>query len=270
MPILSPFNKVIDRVRKITADANGIYWPTSELEDYINEGQEEYCEKTKTLRAEAPLTTRENSQIYNLPVDCYTVTRLERGDGNSIKKSSSTDLMRMFGPKFRNDSGTPEYYYQDLDGELQLRFYPNPSDDLRASYETFDSDLGGIISSDDDLAVAETYDSELGEVVDTDQEDDEAYDTFNFDEGIITGVLNTASKMRAFYIRSPRLDCLEIRDIQALQYYTLHKCYEKDGPYQDVNKSSYYENKFQERINRESTRVESAYHAELSVRGSYV
>ncbi len=269
MAISHEFDKIINRVKGITADANNIYWSKDDLISFINEGQEEYCEKTLTLRAEGPLTTRENSQIYNLPTDCHLVDRIEDENGDALTKTTSRDLERMFGNRFRNALGSPSHYYQNLDGIGQIRFYPNPSTDLRATYETFDADLGGNISSDDDDAVAETYDSELGAVIDTDQEDDTAYDTFNFDTGLVTGVLATTGKLRVFYARNPRPDIYEINDLQALQYYALHKCYEKDGPFQDFKKSMHYELKFQERVGEERGRVSSGQHAQISVRGSY-
>lgn len=266
MPLAHAFDKIINRVKGTTRDHNHIFWTKEELIDFINEGQEEYCERTQTLRAEAPLTTRENSQIYNLPEDCYIVDRIELADGRTILKSSSRDLEAAYGSQFRNAIGTPTHYYQDLDGQGQLRFYPTPDESLLAEYETFDSELGAIISSDDDEAVAETYSAETGSVVDT---DDDTYDVFNFDTGIVTGVLSTAEKMRVFYSRRPRKDILEVPDIQALSYYCLHKCYEIDGAFQDINKSAFYENKFMERVNEECGRVNSAYHGNLRVRGQY-
>jgi len=152
---------------------------------------------------------------------------------------------------------------------MQLRFYPNPDADLRASYETIDSEFGGITNSDDENAVAQTYDSEFGAVVDTDPDDEDGTDTFNYEEGAVTGVIDTADKLRVFYIRKPREGYVEVNDLQALQYYCLHKCYEKDSSFQDLKKSMHYEIKFQERVNEEATRVNSAYHGNLSVRGTY-
>jgi len=68
MALYHPFDKVMDRVKSITADTNNIIWSKEELIGFIDEGQEEYCQKTLTLRAEGALLTRENSQIYNLPL----------------------------------------------------------------------------------------------------------------------------------------------------------------------------------------------------------
>jgi hypothetical protein len=270
MPLTHPFDVIINRVKNTTRDQNLIFWSKPELIDYINEGQEEYCEKTMTLRAEAPLTTRENSQIYNLPVDCYIVDRIEREDGVTLLKTSSRDLESRYGSTFRTSTGTPTHYYQDLDGQGQLRFYPTPETDLRAEYETIDAELGGIISSTDDDAVDETYSQELGEVVDTDADDDTAYDTFDFENGVVTGVISTEGKFRVFYSRKPRANELEVSDVQALSYYALHKCFEVDGAFQDLNKSIMYENKFQERVNTEATRVYSAYHGQLRTKPAYV
>ena len=260
----SNFDTIISRVRATTSDANGIYWPKDDLISFINEGQFEYCQKTKTLRAEAPLTSQENNHIYNLPTDCIEADYVERGDGKRIYKTTVEDLDRMFGPMFRRATGDPLYFYHSLDGQKQIRFYPTPTEDQRATWETFDADLGVVTGSEED-GVVDDYDGEAGEIVDGNG----AYDTFDFDAGIVTGTINSDGALRVYYYREPREDQYEINDLQALQYYCLHKCYEKEGPFRDLNLSMHYEMKFQERVNEESNRMESGQHANMSVRGYY-
>lgn len=290
------FDDIIQRASRITGDLNFIRWSKDELIDYINEGQREYCEKTMILRAEGPLTTRENSEIYNLPEDCFMVDRVERPDGHIIEKTTSRDLQRAYGTRYRSYTGNPTHYYQDLDGQKQLRFYPIPTDDMRSEYADFDSELGAVIAVDqltieplvvdnvqiydenDPLYIADataaTFDSELGVTTDSTLTDDLTDDgtdsnTFNYEEGAVTGVLDTEGKARVFYVRYPRIDYLEIEDLQALRNYVLHKCYEKDGPQMNPQLSLMYENKFQERVNREIGRVSSGQHANISTQGYY-
>jgi hypothetical protein len=266
MPIIHPYDKIMKRVRGITTDKNGIFWDDPTLIDYIDEGQEEFCQSTKALKAEAPLTMRENCHIYTLPDDCYLATRVERSDGTPLIKTSSVDLSREFGENFRDAVGEPTHYYQDLDGEMQLRFYPKPSTDPRAAYQEFDQDEGVVV----DTGVDETpFDQEEGAVIDYEDNTCETYNIFDHEEGGVTSVVVNEDKFIVFYVRNPRPEILEISDIQALQYYALHKCYESDSAFQDFAKSEHFERKFHERIGRERGRVESSYNGNLSVNGSY-
>ena len=122
-----------------------------------------------------------------------------------------------------------------------------------------------------DNASPQDFDSELGVTIDSTLENDDGEDTnsFNYEEGAVTGVLSTEGRFRVWYSRYPREDKLEIDDDQALYNYVLHKCYEKDGPKQNLELSLLYENKFQERVNREIGRVASGQNATMSVRGVY-
>jgi hypothetical protein len=271
MPLSHAFDTIIERVRRILADTEKVLFSEEELRDYINEAQREFCEKTRILRAEGPLTTQENSRVFNLPDDCFIVEQIARADGHIIKKTSSRDLLNNYGTKFHTCYGTPEYYYQDWDGQKQVRFYPIPADSVLASFQAIDSEFGAIISAADEAATPHEFDSELGAVADSQIPDDEGLDNniFTSEAGAVTSVLNTEGVFKVFYIRYPELNVMEIDDAQALQYYCLHKCHEKDSPVMNVKLSVHYENKFQERVNRESMRVSSAQHANVATRGVY-
>jgi hypothetical protein len=293
MALPHAFDKIIERVRRILSDTEKVLFSDEELRDYINEAQREFCEKTRILRAEGPLTTQENSKIFNLPDDCFIVDYIARADGHMIVKTSSRDLLNNYGTRFHTCYGNPEFYYQDMDGQKQVRFYPIPTESVLASFQQFDSELGAIIASDsvtiepiivdgveiydeDDplyiaAATAETFDSELGAVVDSSIPDAEGLDNNNFTSelGAVTAVMSTEGVYQVFYIRYPQENLLEIDDIQAMQYYCLHKCYEKDSPVMNLKISIHNENKFQERVSRETMRVSSAQHASMATRGVY-
>ncbi len=293
MALPHEFDQIIKRVQLITGDSKFIRWSKDELILYINEAQREYCEKTMILRAESPLTVRENSEIYTLPDDCFIVDRIERSDGNVISKTTSRDLQRRFSDRYRKDVGNPEFYYQDLDGQRQLRFYPIPSEDILGEYSNFIGELGAVYGIDDvDLqplvldgvqifneedpaylanATPIPFESEFGVTIDSTLENEFGIDDnhFNFEEGAVTGVLVTEGKFRVWYVRYPREDKREIDDDQAMQYYTLHKLYEKDGPQMNPELSIMYEQRYQERVNREVGRVSSGQHADMSCRGVY-
>jgi len=293
MALPHEFDKVIGKVTRVTGDVNFIRWSKGELIDYIDEGQREYCEKTFILRSEGPLTTRENSEIYNLPEDCFNVDRLERHDGCVIMKTTSRDILRQFGPRYRISRGSVTHYYQDLDGQKQLRFFPIPVNQVLSDYTDFTGELGVVTGVDkvdlepiivdgvqiydesDPLYIAsatpQEFDSEFGVTIDSTLENEDGEDTnsFNYEEGAVTGVLSTEGKFRVWYSRYPREGKLEIDDDQSLYNYVLHKCYEKDGPQQNLELSLLYESKYQERVNREIGRVASGQNATMSVRGVY-
>jgi hypothetical protein len=304
MALPHEFDKVLERVTRITGDLKFTRWSKLELIDYINEGQKEYCEKSMILRAESPLTVRENSEIYTLPDDCFIVDRIERGDGDVVTKTTSRDLGRGYGGRqtrgyngganYRKERGNPIFYYQDLDGQRQLRFYPIPDSSVLSTYRQIDSELGAIIRYETSqqveplivdgvqvvdtenplfisTAVSEEFDSEVGVTIDSEvlEEDGTDVNHFNHEEGAVISVLSTEGAFRIWYVRYPRENIAEINDLQALQYYTLHKCYEKDGPLQNFEVSRLYEGKFRDRLNEEIGRVSSGQHAEMSVRGSY-
>jgi len=293
MPLPHAFDEIIKRVRRILSDTEKVLFSDEELRDYINEAQREFCEKSRILRAEGPLTTQENAKIFNLPQDCFIVDYIQRADGHMIKKTSSRDLLNNYGTRFHTYHGNPEYYYQDMDGQKQVRFYPLPDESVLASFQQIDSEFGAIVAADlitlvplivdgvevynetDPLYLAAAtpheFDSEFGAVVDSQILDEEGLDNNNFTSelGAVTSVLNTEGVYRVFYIRYPQKDLLEIDDVQAMQYYCLHKCYEKDSPVMNLKISIHNENKFQERVSRETMRVSSAQHAEMATRGVY-
>ncbi len=293
MALPHAFDKILQRVTRLTGDLNFIRWSKDELIDYINEGQREFCEKTMILRTEAPLTVRENSEIYTLPDDCFIVDRLERNDGYTIPKTTSRDLARSQGRNYRSDFGRPISYYQDLDGMRQIRFYPIPDDSITATYRPIEGELGVVVQAgqyeiepivvngveifDDNnpLLLEELesipFTSELGLTVDSTELDEFGRDTnvFNHEEGEVVQVLNTEGAFYVWYVRYPREDILEIDNLQAMQYYVLHKCYEKDGPLQNIQLSGLYEQRFSDRMNEEIGRVASGQHARMSTRGTY-
>jgi len=265
--IVDPFKDIVNTIRRISTDTDGVMWDNQELTDYLNEGQREFCRLTRTLRAETPLLYRENFEIYTLPNNCYEITRIELADGTVLCKSSSNDLARRFGSRYREATGTPSFYYHDLDGEGQIRFYPKANANLCSQYTAFNTEPGAVSQVQDDLGVNIAFDSEEGVVAD--YESDE-YDMFDFEEGAVTASVSTDSAVRVFYICYPRKDYMEISDELALRYYTLARCLEKDSPLQDLKKSVFYDTKFDHRVNIQRGRMQSAFGAELAVKGHYL
>lgn len=140
------FEELIAKVRLQLQDAEGNYWTDEEITDYLNEGQLEYCRKTKALRGEAPIVRKINNDTYALPEDCLEVLRIEDDDGNEIPRATSVDLQARRG-EFRkrnrqgaSDSTNVQFAYSDLDGQGGIRFYPRPASSMQENSVQFSTD----------------------------------------------------------------------------------------------------------------------------------
>lgn len=293
------FQKIIQQVRRVIDDVDGVRWRDEILVDYINEGQTEFCRETKILKAYAPLTVRENSEIYTLPEDLYETIRIQRSDGIEVYKTTSYDISQGYGMyrgfeswrggvAFNQVVGTPTHYYQDLDGERQLRFWPRPTDDFLAKYQPFDEEEGltafvsdindepadfnqeeGVISDSNvlfDVDKDQLTETNNGQAVTDGAED---FTTFNHEEGVMTSILQTTGVFNVWYWRYPRENKLEINDQRALRFYALYRIYEEDSPFQDLQKSEFYNDKFWSRIMVERGRSQTGQGANMRVRGEW-
>ena len=142
---VSAFAHIRKRIREeITRDLDGDYWDDDLLDGFIDEGQLQYCRRSRSFRKQAPILLRGDVEAYHAPEDCYEITRIETADGKLIEPISTTELQDIVGEgtsrdsrsnwmstrggvNWREQTGDPQYWYQDLDGRQHFRFYPRPS-----------------------------------------------------------------------------------------------------------------------------------------------
>ena len=162
---------IIADAQAILQDEAGSYWPQEDLERYFDEGQLEFCIDARPLRGEAPILSRENLVVHNLPEDLLDIIRLERDDGVKLCPTSSGELEDVKGGAWRDNTGDPTHFYMDLDGEGQFRLYPRPTTDFHSNSVAFskgemkpamfDIELGSVKSihsmGDRLFVVDETY-----------------------------------------------------------------------------------------------------------------
>jgi len=186
------FDNLIAQVRTQLQDAEGNYWTDEEITQYLDEGQLEYCRKARSLRGEAPITRRENQDVYTLPEDCLEILRIEDSEGIEIRRISS-DLAERAYSNFRSRTGSTaasgstdvRFGYSDLDGFGKIRFYPRPNpsieetgvsivaeEDTSVYIGQFGGLLGGYKVTDDLLIVLDsntlrTYNSSWEQLADT-------------------------------------------------------------------------------------------------------
>lgn len=120
------FEDIRRDARKVLQDDDKVYWTDDELDLYINEAQDEFCKKTRSLRAQTPITSRENQEVYTIPDEAIEVIRFEDVNGSVLQKTSSSALRVSDGDNFRTVIGNPSHVYSDLDGENKFRFFPRP------------------------------------------------------------------------------------------------------------------------------------------------
>lgn len=136
---LPAFDDLVAKVRRVVRDDHGNYWTDDEIKDYLNEGQREFVRQTFCLRAQSPITAKENEEVYLLPDGCREVLRMENTEGTKLEKTTSHDLQAQHGDGWRDTTGTPEAFYSDLDGDGKFRFYPRPVPSVESSLTAFDA-----------------------------------------------------------------------------------------------------------------------------------
>ena len=125
------------KVRKKLQDPDGNRWDDDELNELIDDAQRHYVEETGALRAQAPISVKENEDVYTWPEDCLRVLRIENSERKEVEPSTSADLERQYGGRWRETEGTPSRYYSDLDGSGSFRFYPKADPSFEASSVAF-------------------------------------------------------------------------------------------------------------------------------------
>jgi len=132
------FDKLRERIRFETQD-DGTYWSDEELDAYINEAQRDFCERTRCLRAEAPITASENLSTFTFPEDLLRLLRATNSDGTPLAIKRYDEVEDIAGGNITDadNTGTPQYLYVGLDGPEQFRLYPIPESSPVASGTTF-------------------------------------------------------------------------------------------------------------------------------------
>ncbi len=132
------FDEVLTRARRQLQDTgDNPRWTDDELSGWIDDGQRHYVEETGVLRSQAPISVKENEDVYTWPEDCMRVIRIENNERYEVTPTTSGELQRREGGKYREVEGTPQEYYSDLDGPGSFRFYPKADPSFEADNVDF-------------------------------------------------------------------------------------------------------------------------------------
>lgn len=133
-------------------DANNRILTDAQYLELLNQGCQEWQNRTEELRRETALATTVKQFDYAAPTDIIKlISAIWMPTGTEIEVLASTEAMR-YGAYGLRHVGTPQYIWQD-ENNARLRIYPAAPE---TSATTTISDSGGISSSDATIGAAAT------------------------------------------------------------------------------------------------------------------
>lgn len=108
-------------------DPSNQAFTTAQVQAKLEEAQERFVLDTRVLRDSAtPASVVSGTAEYNLPSDVMDIIRVAV-DGVELDRISKADLDFYSSSRWDQTTGTPRYYYVDLDpNNKKFRLYPTP------------------------------------------------------------------------------------------------------------------------------------------------
>jgi len=108
-------------------DISNQEFTTTQIQDKLQEAQERFVLDTRVLRDSTTDTSVDGTQEYALPSDVMDIVRVAH-KGVELRRISKADLDFYTTERWDDDSGTPLYYYVDLDpNNKKYGLYPIPT-----------------------------------------------------------------------------------------------------------------------------------------------
>lgn len=130
--------KILSNARVSLADKNAERWTDEDLLAILDEGHKDFCRHTKLLNAVATVEILPGTEYFDLPEDCWMLTRAEYDSKRMPFKS--TDQMDRKSEDWFTHVGYPELIVYDRRGLLQGRLYPIADDSVFESVYSFTQD----------------------------------------------------------------------------------------------------------------------------------
>lgn len=110
----------------LIGDPSGQRFTSSQVQDEIQKAQEWFVLDTRALTDNVTDTSVADQASYDLQSDCMDIKRLAH-KGIPLKRISKFELDRYTGQDWSDDTGTPHFYYVDLDpNNKKYYLYPIP------------------------------------------------------------------------------------------------------------------------------------------------
>jgi len=250
--------KVISRLQE---EASPRQWTRTEINEYLDEGQEAFNKKAWQIRLEIAYTVGLYGNVFPVPGDVLEIIGAHFWDGSEdtpLDPITRAELDRTQGTGWQDDTASePDNYYEALIQDppyLGIRdyisLYPIPTTDaVTIAQEDLSAELNGIGE-----LVWLNGDTARGMPVGLSDQD--IYSVGGNAFGMIVGIYERDDDEDAFKIETAKRpnkmtsdgDEPEIRPANhmALVNYALHKCFDRPGETRDPKQSDYFRALFDE------------------------
>jgi len=184
-------------VRDSLTDPNGDRHSDARLLRLLNEGQKVIARHARVLREVAAIPLRASVAEYDMPTDCYAITRAIHSENGKLTLRTRA-WMDEYNPKWEIETGAdPEYLVTDKLKPRRIRIYPIPTATDGVEFDSIVSDFGVVTSSTGD-----SFTSDFGIVSEITES---AVNTTNMsgDFGVLVSQSEVAAQVLVHYIRTP-------------------------------------------------------------------
>ena len=213
--------KILKSARVTLADKNAERWSDDDLLQILDEGHKDLCRQTQILHDRADIVLTIGDPYFNLPADCWMITRVLYDD-EVLPIISHTELDNQtlahyqidFGLtsgayNWEEETGLPKAVIYDRRNLLQGKIFPIPSAEIADTEYTFirpedrpvefaGDEYLGLVTEVEDY----TFASDFGVV--TNLFDPEVnVEEFISEFGVVTAVNEVIDSLRVYYIKNP-------------------------------------------------------------------
>ena len=234
---MSVITDILDRVRDSLADPAKQRWTDARLLRLLDEAQKDFARHTNILKGFVTLALVPEQQTYQLPKDCWSITRSHYAGAN-LPLYSFEHMDGVDPTWFTKKAAKPLALVFDKRNEREVRVYPIPDGSLSDINYTFVNETNpvyvgptlGVVTAIDDF----TFDSPYGVVTDLFSVDI-TDNWFSSVYGVVTDIGEVDGNLTIFYIKDANdlLDFNSVLEISsrwhfALQQYVVGRAFMDD------------------------------------------
>jgi len=157
---------IINRAQVLIQDTTGVRWPTSELLDWINDGQREVCLFKPSVGAKNETLSLVAGTKQSIPASGLGLLRVVRnmtaaGAGARAVRIINREVLDTQLPDWHSTTGTADvkhYMFDDLD---PTTYYVYPPNNGNGKLEVIYAATPSAVTSSDDISIPDVYANSL-------------------------------------------------------------------------------------------------------------